>query len=298
MEDEEKKRSGRRGRVSLWQVLLLASVVLLVLLPVSDCISEMACLREVQADMESGEAGNRGGNGDTEAAIREYNQRIAGEQKKRPFHYQGELATDEEYEALPVKGNRQLCYLVIPEIDLCIPVMHGTGGAVLEEAAGHMYGTSLPYGGISTHAVLAAHSGLVRAKLFTDLDRLKKGDSFYLRGLGKTREYRICKIRTVRPEEADACLGVKEGEDLVTLYTCTPRGINSHRLLVIGRYEKELQKKSTALTEESLRAMWKRALAKLCLLLLIPSGTGVFLFRGKALQSGRQCLRREQEYET
>lgn len=292
MEAEERRK--KRDRFLLF--FLLISVLCLVLPAVTDCVTELLYLKEVQRDVERVEKRAAGTEQirNTEKAIRGYNARIAKEQETRPFRYRGELATDGEYEALPVKENRQICYLMIPEIDLCLPVMHGTDASVLNEAAGHMYGTSLPFGGVSTHAVLAAHSGLVRAKLFTDLDHLKKGDSFYIRALGKTRVYRICGKKTVRPEEADACLQVKKGEDLVTLYTCTPLGINSHRLLVTGRFERELNGQSGVSKGNLLRDMERRSMLKLCALLLIPAG--VFACAGKYFRDFRnkkECRNRQ-----
>ena len=124
-------------------------------------------------------------------------------------------------------------YVEIPKIDQEIIIYHGTSSKSLERGAGHVEGTSLPIGGKSTHAVIAAHRGLPGAKLFTDLDQLKKGDNFYLRILDKKLAYRVDQIKTVKPEELSD-LQITEGKDFVTLLTCTPYGVNTHRLMVRG----------------------------------------------------------------
>lgn len=121
----------------------------------------------------------------------------------------------------------------IPKINAKLAIYHGLSKTVLEKGVGHVEGTSLPVGGKSTHAVLAAHRGLPSAKLFTDLDQMKKGDIFILHILGKNLAYKVDQIRTVLPEETGE-LDIVEGEDHVTLVTCTPYGVNTHRLLVRG----------------------------------------------------------------
>lgn len=141
---------------------------------------------------------------------------------------------DEAYAAcLNLEGDGLMGYIVIPKIDVKIPIYHSTEEAVLEKGAGHLQGSSLPVGGESTHAVLAAHRGLPSASLFTDLDQLQEGDQFYLYILNDILAYEVDQIKVVMPEETDA-LNVERGEDHVTLLTCTPYGINTHRLLVRG----------------------------------------------------------------
>lgn len=121
----------------------------------------------------------------------------------------------------------------IPSIQVNLPIYHGTEEGTLQTAVGHYEGSSLPIGGESTHAILTGHRGLPSAKLFTDLDRLEVGDVFYIKVLGEILEYQIDQIETVLPHELDS-LSITPGEDYVTLVTCTPYGINSHRLLVRG----------------------------------------------------------------
>ncbi len=162
-----------------------------------------------------------------------YNEKLFKAQKKEPYHYQGAEATDEEYENI-LKDNGVLCLLEIPSINLYLPVSHGTGDREMQYEAGHFYGTSLPVGGENTHAGIAAHSALSSASLFTDLEKVEKGDFFYIHVLNEIHTYQVDQILTVLPEEADEHLQIVEGKDMITLYTCTPYGINSHRLLVRG----------------------------------------------------------------
>ena len=149
---------------------------------------------------------------------------------------------DEEYMAcLNIAGDELMGTVEIPKINIELPIYHTTDEDVLEQAAGHLEGSSLPVGGESTHAVISAHRGLPSASLFTDLDQLEEGDHFLLHILDDTLAYEVDKISVVEPEETQD-LAVEEGEDLVTLLTCTPYGVNSHRLLVRGHrvpYEPE-----------------------------------------------------------
>lgn len=135
--------------------------------------------------------------------------------------------------ALNIADNGMMGTVEIPRIRITLPVYHTTDEEVLERAAGHLEGSSLPVGGENTHAVISAHRGLPSAALFTDLDKLQKGDHFLLHVLDDTLCYQVDKITVVEPEETEA-LAVEKGMDLVTLLTCTPYGVNSHRLLVRG----------------------------------------------------------------
>lgn len=126
-----------------------------------------------------------------------------------------------------------MAYIDIPKINVYLPVQHGTGAETLERSVGHVMGTSLPVGGSSTHAVLSAHSGMASSKLFSDIDRLAEGDTFYIHVLGDTLAYEVNAINTVLPTDT-SLLQIEEGKDFVTLVTCTPFGVNTHRLLVRG----------------------------------------------------------------
>ena len=141
-----------------------------------------------------------------------------------------------------------MCYVDIPKINVYLPVQHGTGAETLERAVGHVVGTSLPVGGESTHAVLSAHSGIASSKLFSDIDQLTEGDTFYVHVLGDTLAYEVDAINTVLPTDT-SLLQIEEGKDLVTLVTCTPFGVNTHRLLVRGHrvpYTPEQESATTA----------------------------------------------------
>jgi len=139
-----------------------------------------------------------------------------------------------EYEALlNIAGDGVMGSVEIPSIGVSLPIYHGTGAA-LQTAVGHIEGSSLPVGGKGTHAALSGHRGLPSARLFTDLDRLREGDRFYLHILDRTLAYEIDRIQTVLPEDMSG-LGFDPQLDLCTLVTCTPYGVNSHRLLVRGQ---------------------------------------------------------------
>lgn len=126
-----------------------------------------------------------------------------------------------------------MAYVDIPQIGVYLPVQHGTDADTLERAVGHVVGTSLPVGGSSTHAVLSAHSGMASSKLFSDIDRLAEDDTFYIHVLGDTLAYKVDAINTVLPTDT-SLLQIEDGKDQVTLVTCTPFGVNTHRLLVRG----------------------------------------------------------------
>ncbi len=160
-------------------------------------------------------------------AARQYNALLAGS-----ILTGGALSPPVAYEDLLTRGG-SMAYIDIPKIGVYLPVQHGTDAQTLERAVGHIVGTSLPVGGSSTHAVLSAHSGMAGAKLFSDIDQLAEGDTFYLHVLGETLAYEVDNIATVLPEDT-SLLQIEEGKDLVTLVTCTPFGINTHRLLVRG----------------------------------------------------------------
>ena len=150
----------------------------------------------------------------------------------------GELESTEYWQMLNVGGDGIMGYLSIPKIDVKLAVYHGTGDEVLQTGVGHLNGTKLPIGGESTHSVLAAHRGLPSARLFTDIDQLEKGDRFYIHVLDETLAYEVDQIMDMVPhddmETLSEALSIQEGEDQVTLFTCTPYGVNSHRLLVRG----------------------------------------------------------------
>ena len=159
-----------------------------------------------------------------------YNERI--QNRDNPY-----VVTEEEkeqyYDLLSPSGDGILGYIEIPALSVYLPIYHGTSESVLQIAVGHIEWTSLPTGGSGTHCALSGHRGLPSAKLFTDLDDLVIGDRFMMQILGETLTYEVDQILIVEPEDSTALL-IEEGKDLCTLVTCTPYGINSHRLLVRG----------------------------------------------------------------
>lgn len=158
------------------------------------------------------------------------------------------------YEALlNIADNGVMGYIEIPKIKCNLPIYHGTDEAVLQIAIGHVQGSSLPAGGESTHCVLSGHRGLPSAKLFSDLDQLTEGDVFLLRVLDETLTYEVDQIRTVLPDELDD-LAIEEGKEYCTLVTCTPYGINSHRLLVRGhRVENQASASTIRVTADAMQ---------------------------------------------
>lgn len=179
------------------------------------------------------------------------------------------------YRALTTSDNGLMAYLEIPVIDCMLPVRHGTSDDVLQKSVGHIEWTSLPVGGESTHCVLSGHRGLPSSELLTNIDHMEKGDMFYLHVLGETLEYRVDQIAVVEPDDL-TLLGIEEGEDYVTLLTCTPYGINSHRLLVRGtRVSGDGDPGDTVTLPNEVREIDAMYLVPLVLLVLI---TAVFIF--------------------
>ena len=150
------------------------------------------------------------------------------------YSQEGLLAAAEDYDAqLNIAGNSIMGYVEIPKISVNLPIYHGTENDSLERGIGHLLGSSLPVGGENTHTILSGHSGMATQKMFTDLEQLALGDVFYLRVLDETLAYQVTEINTVLPHDT-SLLGNVSGEDLCTLVTCTPYGVNTHRLLVRG----------------------------------------------------------------
>ena len=184
------------------------------------------------------------------SAARDYNRSLVNRENSYV------LSPDQQtqYESLlNLDGTGVMGYIEIPRIDVSLPIYHGTADSVLQVAVGHLEWTSLPVGGAGTHCVLSGHRGLPSAKLFTDLDKLTVGDTFVLRVLDEMLTYEVTQIRIVEPTDTDA-LTIRPGEDLCTLITCTPYGINTHRLLVCGRRtENVAQAKTVRVVSDAVR---------------------------------------------
>ena len=174
----------------------------------------------------------------------------------------------EEYAGLlDLTGTGTMGYVHIPKLAVSLPIYHGTEEETLDRGVGHLIGSSLPIGGSSTHAILTGHSGLASQKMFSDLDKLEVGDTFYLEVLNEFLAYEVDQINTVLPHDT-AYLGLEEGKDLCTLVTCTPFGVNTHRLLIRGHriaYTPEDEESPTiepAETSEPVDSTWEQEYEK------------------------------------
>lgn len=211
-------------------LLLLAGVSLLLYPSLSDYWNSMHQTRAIASYAETVSQLDTAQYDEMWKVAQDYNRSLA--ERETAF-----ALTDEQkaaYESLlDVSGLGVMGYIEIPEIDCSLPIYHGTEESVLQVAVGHLEWSSLPVGGEGTHCVLSGHRGLPSAKLFTNLDKLAVGDTFLLRVLDEVLTYEVDQILIVEPEQVDA-LGIVPGEDYCTLVTCTPYGINTHRLLVRG----------------------------------------------------------------
>lgn len=199
-------------------------------------------------------------------AAEAYNERLANQRTE--FDLTKEERT--EYNALmDVTGTGVMGYIEIPVIDVDLPVYHGDNEAILQIAAGHIPGSSLPTGGAGTHSLITGHRGLPSATLFTDLDQLKEGDLFMLHVLGETLTYEVDRIMIVLPEEVDT-LAIADGEDLCTLITCTPYGINTHRILVRGHRVANVRKEEAAVRRDAVRYPVWIVIPAMMLLIVFP----------------------------
>ena len=210
-----------------------------------------------------------------------------------------------DYESqLNIAGDGTMGYVEIPKISVNLPIYHGTGNDSLERGVGHLLGSSLPVGGESTHAILTGHSGMATQKMFTDLEQLAVGDVFYLHILDETLAYQVDSIKTVLPYDT-SLLGIVSGKDYCTLVTCTPYGVNTHRLLVRGTripYEKaEVIVEETA-QEEQPRSSWEGKyllglfLGVLAVLILFLAAFILMRLRRKYVAHRKSARRRGDNY--
>ncbi len=224
------KKKNNNWTTAFLVLLLLAGVSLLLYPSLSDYWNSMHQTRAIASYAETVSQLDTAQYDEMWKAAQDYNRSLA--QRETAF-----ALTDEQkaaYESLlDVSGLGVMGYIEIPEIDCSLPIYHGTEESVLQVAVGHLEWSNLPVGGEGTHCVLSGHRGLPSAKLFTNLDKLAVGDTFLLRVLDEVLTYEVDQILIVEPEQVDA-LGIGPGEDYCTLVTCTPYGINTHRLLVRG----------------------------------------------------------------
>lgn len=230
----KKEKGTKKNRPSVSTMILVGilvvGVVFLAYPTVSDWWNSMHATRAIASYVEMVENTSEQEKQEMLEAAYAYNEELARRDEGFLLD-EGELA---EYNALlDVSGTGIMGYIRIPAIDVNLPIYHGTDEAILQIASGHIAGSSLPVGGVSTHSVLTGHRGLPSARLFTDLDQLKEGDTFSITVLDHVATYQIDQIRIVLPGELDD-LDIEEGMDYCTLITCTPYGINTHRLLLRG----------------------------------------------------------------
>ena len=217
---------------------------------------------------------------------------IPGASTQDTYSQEGLQAASANYDSqLNLAGNDIMGYVEIPKISVNLPIYHGTENDSLERGIGHLLGSSLPIGGESTHTILSGHSGMASQKMFTDLEQLTVGDVFYLHVLNETLAYQVVEINTVLPYDT-SLLGIVPGEYLCTLVTCTPYGVNTHRLLVRGSRipyaEAELLVEETA-EEEPAKSTWEQKYIEgllwgvaAVLLLLLLIGVGVYIYQNFA----------------
>ena len=224
------KKKNNNWTTAFLVLLLLAGVSLLLYPSLSNYWNSMHQTRAIASYAETVSQLDTAQYDEMWKAAQNYNRSLA--QRETAFALTGEQKA--AYESLlDVSGLGVMGYIEIPEIDCSLPIYHGTEESVLQVAVGHLEWSNLPVGGEGTHCVLSGHRGLPSAKLFTNLDKLAVGDTFLLRVLDEVLTYEVDQILIVEPEQVDA-LGIVPGEDYCTLVTCTPYGINTHRLLVRG----------------------------------------------------------------
>ena len=223
-----KKKSNRSTLILI--AVFLVGLSLLLYPSISNYWNSFHATRAIASYSESVQALDEGQYEQMLAEARAYNQTLLA----LPNRYHMTEPQRAEYEAvLDISGTGIMGYIEIPSLRVSLPVYHGTDEGVLQVAVGHIEGSSLPVGGESTHCVVSGHRGLPSAKLFTDLDKMKEGDTFYFRVLNEVITYEVDTILIVEPKDISS-LEILPGEDRCTLVTCTPYGINTHRLLVQG----------------------------------------------------------------
>lgn len=213
------------------------------------------------------------------------------------------LSAAENYsDQLDIAGNGIMGYVEIPKIQVNLPIYHGTDAEVLDRGVGHLLGSSLPVGGENTHTILSGHSGMASQKMFTDLEQLVPGDVFYLNVLNETLAYQVMQISTVLPYETEL-LSIVRGADLCTLVTCTPYGVNTHRLLVRGSripYEEAAVIEEETASVESAASTWEAKYLQGLLIgcgaagisgLLMLAATRICKKRSKHRKGGRYAKR-------
>ncbi len=226
---ELKKKNGNITNIILI-VMLAAGIILLTYPTVADWWNSFHATRAIASYAKQIENMDHDDFDQMRAEAAAYNERLLYDNDR---YHLSEEELKEYNSLLDLTGTGIMGYIDIPSIRITLPIYHTTDEAVLQIAIGHIPGTSLPVGGESTHCVLSGHRGLPSARLFTDLDKLREGDTFMMQVLDETLTYEVDQIRKVLPAELDE-IQIEEGKDYCTLVTCTPYGINTHRLLIRG----------------------------------------------------------------
>lgn len=229
-------------------LVFLAGLSLLLYPTVSDYWNSMHSTQAIMEYVEQVAALDNNDYDEMLEKAREYNQQLLD----NPNRYEMSEEERETYNSLLNFPGGVMGYLEIPSIKVKLPIYHGTDESVLQVGVGHIEGSSLPVGGESVHSVLSGHRGLPSAKLFTDLDKLSEGDIFTIQILDEALTYEVDQIRIVEPQELDM-LAIEEGMDYCTLVTCTPYGINTHRLLVRGHRIENLADNTVRITADAVQ---------------------------------------------
>lgn len=220
----------RKLSTILFVIVFLAGLSLLLYPTVSDYWNSFHQSRAIASYVDAVDNTDEQKLEEMRQAAEAYNERLLSKQDR----YDMSDSDRAEYESLlDVSGTGVMGYVEIPSINVSLPIYHGTDNTILQIGVGHIEGTSLPVGGASTHCAVSGHRGLTSSKLFTDIDQMAEGDTFKLYVLGETLTYDVDQIRIVLPDELND-LKIEEGQDYCTLITCTPYGVNSHRLLIRG----------------------------------------------------------------
>ncbi len=253
----------KKRMVILGAALAFVMALLLTLYPLISNYINQKYASEIHTSYQ--EAVDRADNSTLEQArklAQDYNAAIVpGAADSNAYSQEALLAASADYESqLNILGDGTMGYIQIPKINVLLPILHGTEADVLERGVGHLLGSSLPVGGESTHTVLTGHSGMASNAMFTDLGLLEEGDVFYLQILNEVLAYRVLDINVVLPHESDLLSIVRE-EDLCTLVTCVPYGVNTHRLLVLGEripYEVAEQIQEETVQDKEDSSTWKQ----------------------------------------
>ena len=298
MRQTQKKRNKKNLFILLAPLLLFAAGAGIFLYPaVSNFLAERNQQNVIHTYQAKVESSDPEALEEAWAEAVEYNENLAGDPVHDPFIMgSGYVLPDNYEEVLNINGDGVMGYIDIPKIDVYLPIYHGTSEETLQKGAGHLEATALPIGGEGNHPVISAHRGLPSAELFTRLDEMDIGDVFYIHILDETLAYEVDQIETILPEEL-SLLQPEKGKDLVTLLTCTPYAVNTHRLLVRGTrvpYE-EAEAEDSSRTVEADRSwlnVYLYAILAGVLLLIAVIGTAALIIHRKKKKSGRTRRRR------